>query len=755
MVPTVYKKAAPQIPLPYAFLSSDNNTITPVRIMLRTGEINWGNPVLLESPSTVFSINYDTLGSHYRMISLPDVKKCSSLTLTCDSHLSEGWTSGIFKTQSNMFYTLGIYEPKLFNAPFSIQSKKTFIGIDLSGRYCIDIKGITDAITQYLKASDSVKLAIAGEGLTDTFPSKGWLYVDSTIVPTVQSAINQSRVIAAKDKVLKPRILFTDGGDGGNLYFSGAESLATCTIGNSLYNNIKNFNKYDIVTTYWHSCTGHEILTKQQLDSVQIALDNFFENGGTFVEFFAYNRDNNNIAKCYFTSLVAPGHYAPKMLHRNINGPIGHGFPDQIYYDNSAALLNSDSSAVSELLNDKNEPVVISKKIKNGRFILTSLWHMQDNVGVKRALCTVELNLQNQSTHFQLPEILKQMKNLSSSDKISEAVIMSNSDRLITGSNISSIFDSSILKNPALNFPHVKTINLLTGTSYIPPAFTYNNQELYGTGYFLKFISDSTKGMYCDRHSQTWSKIVSQIASANNYFHDNFSLSIGSGVKSSDTLFDSDEDKPYFDDAHFYVGKTSLKDSFAFNLSIKYSNLDSTYSFSDKFSTFGSSGDSSIYFFYQLQVLKQLLNASSFDTSAIVAFAVKNRFLTDFTAFIALEPNDTTHFMKDPKDESGIPTEVKISGKDKLMNLFEFIKIGNFPVFKLKAAQSGTVRIMIFDLSGREIFSQSIWLTSGKYEQVSLTSSALAKGTYIAVAHFNPSNGIGVVYRRIERFIIR
>ncbi len=52
--------------------------------------------------------------------------------------------------------------------------------------------------------------------------------------------------------------------------------------------------------------------------------------------------------------------------------------------------------------------------------------------------------------------------------------------------------------------------------------------------------------------------------------------------------------------------------------------------------------------------LRDLLNQSPRDTAAIVAMAMRYRLLCDFTALIALEPNDTLHFLKDPLDESGI-----------------------------------------------------------------------------------------------------
>jgi hypothetical protein len=50
--------------------------------------------------------------------------------------------------------------------------------------------------------------------------------------------------------------------------------------------------------------------------------------------------------------------------------------------------------------------------------------------------------------------------------------------------------------------------------------------------------------------------------------------------------------------------------------------------------------------------LKDLFLYSPRDTAAIVSTALRSRLLCNFTALLALEPNDTLHFMRDPFDET-------------------------------------------------------------------------------------------------------
>jgi hypothetical protein len=161
-----------------------------------------------------------------------------------------------------------------------------------------------------------------------------------------------------------------------------------------------------------------------------------------------------------------------------------------------------------------------------------------------------------------------------------------------------------------------------------------------------------------------------------------------------------------------------------------------------------------------MEILKCMLRASVFDTNAIVNFAVKNRFLTDVTAFIALEPNDTTHFLKNPKDESGIPmTAVDAAQKVLLQDRFLLTPLisGTQVMFMIKAPQTGMVTLKIFNLSGREIAGQTRSISAGTAEYFTCQRSLFAKGMYVAIAQYVPAGGkegMGA-QRRMERFVVK
>jgi hypothetical protein len=762
MVPTRYVGKNQNILLPYAFFAADNNSVTPLRVLFRTLDIKWGTPRFLEDSLITFPLTVDTLGKRYKAVTIPNIKQYSSLTMTCDSRFADGWTSDFYKTAGATYFSFSMYEPEFFNPSFNVgQFKKSFIGIDLSGRYGVESTAFSQAFSSffssYMHAGDSTRIVLAGEGLMDTLPKTGWYRVDNTTAGTVQSAMAASRVFSAKNKAVKPRILFSDGGDGGDLYFPEVEKLATCTRGTTLYGNINNFKNFDIVTTYWHSLA--EILTNSQLDQLQAALDTFFQSGGTFVALFKYNRDNNHIARRYFKGLIKPASLVPGMLHRNIDGPIGHGFPNTFYYENSAPLVHSDPDVDNELFNEQNKPVIISKKIGNGRFILTSMWHMQDNAGVKKTLCTTLLNLQNQSKVFQLPDVLKTMVSAYGDQGITEAVMMSNSDKFITKDNISSAIDPALL-NAAVEVPRVKTINLLDGIDYVPPIFNLNDQGYYGSSYGLWTISDRTGGVFFSRHSATWEYINQQISPVNTFFHDSMTLSVSTnGANTHDSIFDCAINNKFFDNAHFYLGKIPAADSVLFSARVKYRSLDSIFSRSVAASAKGSLlSDSSLASQYEAEVLKRMLLADRLDTNAIIAFAVRHRLLTDITAFIALEPDDTTHFMTDPKDESTIGRTMVTEGITlPSADQFVFLKplIGGTIQFFFKTMKNGIVAIKIFNLAGKEITGRTWTAMPGTMEHYTCSRALFGTGVYLAIAQYIPAAGKGPIQRKIERFTIR
>lgn len=139
VVPNKFLNKTPYIDCSYKFLASDNNSKTPLKLLFRTSEDCWGTPKIVEDPTLAVSASVDTLGKKYSQILIPDLKKSGNLTLTYDVFFPEGATYSLGKTDSNVYFSFGMYEKDYFDVPSLNQGiKKSFIGIDLSGLYGIN-----------------------------------------------------------------------------------------------------------------------------------------------------------------------------------------------------------------------------------------------------------------------------------------------------------------------------------------------------------------------------------------------------------------------------------------------------------------------------------------------------------------------------------------------------------------------------------------------------------------------------------------
>ncbi len=175
-------------------------------------------------------------------------------------------------------------------------------------------------------------------------------------------------------------------------------------------------------------------------------------------------------------------------------------------------------------------------------------------------------------------------------------------------------------------------------------------------------------------------------------------------------LIDMKEINPIRNDPNkplFFIGETNGHDKAEFNISATFDGIDSPI---EKEFEFLFSHDSTKYevlipSLLANERLNEMLNAINYDTLGIVDLAIKYNLLTDFTALIALEPNDSLFFMEDFDDESDHTVSVEQIQDDSDSLHIEIYPnpFNNQVNIKLFVNEISNVSISIYNILGQKV----------------------------------------------------
>src|SRR6185369_17511523 len=126
------------------------------------------------------------------------------------------------------------------------------------------------------------------------------------------------------------------------------------------------------------------------------------------------------------------------------------------------------------------------------------------------------------------------------------------------------------------------------------------------------------------------------------------------------------------------------------------------------------------------------------DTQQILRIAIQNRLVCDYTAMLALEPNDTLHFMHNPFDESRYALGVHDDPADGVDSL----TVEAFPnpfnsstTLRVTTRLVSDVGIGIYDMLGRRVADYGERSSAGgivtfRWDGVDTQGRAVATGIY-------------------------
>ncbi len=646
------------VELPLSMLKSNNNTLKPLDILYRVKEDIWGMPLIKEFPGQIFSDLIDTIGYHYKYTSLNDISYLSSLKLEFNIDLPGGT---FFKSNENdslySYFQLSLLLKDIFNLMPDSSSKKVLVGMDLSGafnkNYSTLIPQLKAFLKSALKSDDYFNLIVSGAGRVKKI-SQQWVLAEPDAVDELIDSFYNSEFADSVSMNKKPRLIYADDLAATCWNFTGVDSFSIITTFGRLYEASDYFNQADIIASYKQGY--HDIPSGFELPKILSALDSFFLNSGRFLTYFDYNRDNSqeNVATHYIQGLSTKSQVHDNVtLYRNNEGNIGLDFPESIDHAGTYFLQYDDPDVKIELRNAAGDPAVISKRLGNGGLIVVSgIWSFNDDAPLRKLLAVPLLGLNSsQNSYSLLAPLLEKIKNEYSQDPFEKTIILSNSDSLI-------------LENPADNWaqnyisqfgsgkPIFNSINLLDG---VFPSITVDGTPYYGSGYLLKRISNLTGGLHFETHLNDWDYISSLLSPYALPSIEQFTIEKW-GDEDTNKIVDFRQIKQEPQDINsplFFIGSTNAANDLSFKVNTKFAGIDSmkerTFSFPISYDTTNKS--KIIYSMLGFEKLKELFAYSVFDTAQIITTALKYHLLCDYTALIALEPNDTIHFLKDPLDE--------------------------------------------------------------------------------------------------------
>jgi len=642
--------------IPLRMIKADPSE-TPMTILFRAKEDFWGEPYLIELPDYQFTDIGDSAGYHFKKIHIHHISELDQLNLAYQQSFIEGYyfQSNPF-IEDTSYFQLGLSLAEIFNLIPDTSAHHFQLGIDLSGYYNNNpdelIFRLRNLLPVVLRPKDTFQLAVAAGGIYQSITDEP-LLGDSMNIFQVLDKLQQSEVIDSAICNRKKSILYCDRLAAKCWKFQGITALANIQIKDDIRQCLNDFLNFEVVTAYEH---GHEkVLSQAEADSVIASLNQFFKMGGHFLSFFDYNRERGKekIATTFIPGLKTKNSHIRGYLHGVPTGRIGRYFPASVWANTVNELTyNPNPDVIIEVIDEAGEPVVISKPIDNGILVVSGIWSFGDDDAMRATFGKPLLGLTNLSSYYQLPELLDSLAMNHKKFPFDRAILVSNSDTLISPD-----FAPQLISNYLQQFnrpiPRFHSINLLDGKEIAPLYVQIKDSYYYGNGYYMKLLADSTKGLHFELFNQDWDQIEVALNPQSPPPRENLSINyqIDNGAG---TLIEQMEVAPEpfnIFKPSFFIGKIQGMNSVDVNIKANFLGTDSLF---EKDLTFPIETDTlkKTHILPAMLANEKILNLFSsypLDTAKIVNLAVKYNLLTDFTAMLCLEPEDTTR--KNPEEE--------------------------------------------------------------------------------------------------------
>ena len=710
IVPTKWYGNQATAELPLKLLLSNNSNQKPLEILFRTQKDIWGIPTLAESEQSKFVKLVDTLNYGYQHLRLDDIGAYSSLNLKFNTQFTNGYyINGYHDKSDSTYFQLGILPENFFNVSTDTTSRNILVALDFSGSFRKNLPEILPVYQYFiegaLKSNDYFKLLVSGNEKTVE-------YTNSFLPATPQNISNSFSEFGNSDfakginQIYTPNVLFCDFDASTNWNFPNLSSIARVSEFNYITQSIDFITQSDVVAAYRH---GHDDpISQLTADEIITRLDSLFASGGRFLTYYDLNREGGErLASHYITGLkVKANTHDAVTLYRNIEGNIGKDFPESLTRNAAYFLDSSDPDVKVELMDQTGKAAVISKKIKNGLLVVTGIWSLRDDGALKTMLGAPLLGVNSNKTPFTLPSTLNRIKEEFDSTNFTKVILLSDSDSLISKIDAEKMAQEYFSSYTGMR-PRFMSVNLLDNSIFTPGYVSDGQIDYFGSGYFLKQLADTSRGIHLEKHLYDW-PYISSVFSPNSIPLLN-DLKINSVVDDgTGQTFELREINKiaYPNKPRFFLGSANAKNQIIFTISGRFEGADQDSSgeitFLVPYDT--TSYNTIVKSMLGYEHIKDLFGVTPIDTTSIVKLSLYHNLLTDYSALLALEPNDEYHFMKDPLDEGGF-TEVTDEEKE-MDSTFSSVfpnPFNSMTTIKLFLKSSSDVSATIYNILGQKV----------------------------------------------------
>jgi hypothetical protein len=732
--------------LPLALLKANTATTKPVRVLFKTGQNVWGIPTIKELPLLQVKSTFDSLGYKYRFFQLPDISNLTSFSVG----FLVGFQNSLYappleQRGDSTFFQFGVSPRGWDVVSPDTASQQVAVALDLSGfrttTLATELSRVKSILRRSLRPVDRFRLFVAGRDSIKLFGA--WNNGDTTTISSVLNQFAASPFGVSLNASRKPTLVFCDQSAVDLWSFTGIDSFAVVKKFTDFVTASASFTTADIVASYRH---GYE-QAGSVVNNLALLLgrtDTLFMRGGRFVAFYDYNRPGKEaIASNYINGLTATyNHSFPsENLISQPGGYISSGFLPTYSTGAVNYLTYSDVGVLKELASVSGEPAVISKAVGDGHLVVSGLWTFAQDATQRKSLAIPILGLAAQASMGgaqRLRSLLGTVRSTAAGDSVDQVLVLSNADSVVNAADADA-WGATHIAGYGSNPPVFNTINLQSGSGYLPGVLTVNGVEYYGGGYQLQALATVSHGMHFETHIRDWNYIISSLAYSSNARLDSLRVTAtpsGSSGAVREWMEIAPEPGNY-QKPRFFRGISGAATSMKFTAYARFVRVPGEL---QKEVTAYANADTAKFFLMTMtgwDKLQSMFLTSSTDTAGIVKAAVGYNLLCDYTCLLCLEPDSLHRPILNPIDESGFVTSVAAEA-----SLDDSLFCGAYPnpfngqtTISVGLKRTSDVSISIYNMLGqrvREVIRDGVvGALSATWNGTNDRGSSVASGVYI------------------------